>query len=71
MRESGVSVKDAAGLVGVSETTALRTLKKLRQKLGPEKFKGHLEHQSRQRARWQTFVSNASSHNSNTVSSES
>src|SRR5512142_19956 len=59
MRESGVSVKDAAGLAGVSETTALRVLKKLRQKLGPERFKGHLEHQSRQRARAHTFVNNA------------
>jgi predicted DNA-binding protein (UPF0251 family) len=57
MRESGVSVKEAAAYFGVSEWTALRALRKLRMKLGMEKLP------NRQRARAQTFVSNASCRN--------
>lgn len=63
MRESGVSVEDAAEYHGVSVWVAFRELRKLRKKLGPEKFKGPLADKARQRARSQTFVNNASSQN--------
>jgi len=63
MRESGVSIKDAAGYFQVSEWVAFRELRKLRKKLGPENFRGEFAQKSRQRARAQTFVSNASLRN--------
>jgi IS30 family transposase len=62
-REAGASVKEAAALAGVSEWTAFRELRRLRKKLGPEKFKGAQAHAARQRARAQTFVNNVSSQN--------
>lgn len=60
MRESGVTIKDAAAYAGVSEWVAIRELRKLRKKLGPEKFKSDA---GRHRARAHTFVNNASSQN--------
>jgi predicted DNA-binding protein (UPF0251 family) len=38
LRESGVSVKEAAAYKGISRATALRALADLRKKLGPEKL---------------------------------
>lgn len=38
LRESGVTVEDAAAYVGVSRATALRALAELRRKLGREKL---------------------------------
>ena len=38
LRESGVSVKEAAAYLNVSVATTMRTLAKLRKKLGPEKL---------------------------------
>lgn len=38
LRESGVSIKDAASYKGVSIATAMRALAELRAKLGPEKL---------------------------------
>jgi predicted DNA-binding protein (UPF0251 family) len=38
LRESGVTVKDAAAYMNVSMATAMRALAELRKKLGPEKL---------------------------------
>lgn len=38
LRESGVSVRDAAAYLNVSVATAMRALAELRRKLGPEKL---------------------------------
>lgn len=65
-REAGVTVKDAAALAGVSEWVAFRELRKLRKKLGPEKFRGAHADAARHRARAHTFVNNVSSQDSNT-----
>ncbi len=63
-REAGVSVKDAAALVGVSVATAMRALARLREKLGPERFGNETEaRHARHRARAHLFADSASSHN--------
>lgn len=38
LRESGVSIRDCASYKNVSKATVYRVLKKLREKLGPEKL---------------------------------
>jgi|ERR1700722_10640331 len=51
MREAGATVKEVAGYFGVSVATAMRVLAHLREKLGPEKFKGKDARHHEQRAR--------------------
>lgn len=57
MRESGVTVRECAGYFNVSVATAMRVLAELREKLGPENFKGTAARHMKQRARSYLYTS--------------
>lgn len=61
MREAGVPVRQCASYYDVSVATAMRVLRELRKRLGPEKFTGGEARHARQRARAHLFNSQIAS----------